>query len=106
MPEKEILGDTVKERDARELAEVRASIGEHIRVRAGLPRIPIVREVEVIPPVYSVDNESAEIIAASEDVSENITPIQVHIRYVREELTAAQGMEDPESFQEIKKKAA
>ena len=107
MPEKEIPGDTVQERDAREIAEVIAIIDEHKRVRAGLPPKPIFRDVDVIPPVTGVANTApvSEEVEQNTD-SEKIIPIHVHVRWVREELTVAQGMEDRESFLEIKKKAA
>lgn len=111
MPEQDrerLSGETVEERDARDLAEVRADLDEHKLIRLGLPSPPIVRDAEVIPPISAVGGQETDAVQKStfDQVSEKVTPIHVHIRYVRDVLLVAQGMDDTEACQEIKRKAA
>src|SRR3989344_5814390 len=107
MPEKEMPGDTVQERDAREIAEVIAIIDEHKRVRAGLPPKPIFRDVDVIPPVTGVANTALVSEEIGQDTDpEKIIPFHLHVRWARDELYVAQNLDDPQSKREIKKKAA
>lgn len=108
MPEKEIPSDTAQERDERQIAEVRARIGQHARIRLGLPQEPSVTEAEFIPPrsmAAAIENPFGP-EANSYLNSEKVIPIHVHIRFVRDELIVAQRTDDAEAYREIKKRAA
>lgn len=102
-----LTGGTIQEKDAENLAGVIARLDEHIRIRAGLPIAPLVTDVDLIPPVSVVDGEHTETSpgAISDSALEKVIPIHVHIRLVRDELMVAQGTDDSEAYEEIKKKA-
>ncbi len=82
-------------------------LGEHVRVKAGLPPKSIFEDVDVIPPVTAVNGTTPLSEEVEQDADpEKIIPIHMHLSWVREELSVARGMEDYTSFREIKKKAA